>query len=257
MISILKKLKNEYGVLAVKAEFEAEGTRSDEFLRLLDLTKRAGLEVALKIGGAEAIRDLFESKQFGIDYIIAPMVESSYALSKYIEAIQKSYSEEERKYTKFLFNLETKKTMDELNDMQKILQSTSLNIGVVFGRVDFTLSSGLTRSEVNSDVIFEHCFKAAQWSKNQGLDFVVGGAVSEESIEFLRRIKEIGLTRFETRKVIFGFESLNDDKIYKGIKLAVQFELLWLKNKKNHYYNISNEDNLRIAMLEKRISSSI
>lgn len=252
MLDILKKLRQEYGAVSVKAEFEAEGTRTDELLRLIDLARRADLKVGLKIGGCEAVRDLLESQQFGVEYIIAPMVETPYALKKFIEAKNKVYSLDQQQYTDFLFNLETITTYNFINEMVAIAKVPNGVEGVVFGRVDFAGSNNLPRSEIDSDVITDYIVNTAKICKQNGQDLVVGGAVSTNSIKALKRVKETHLTRFETRKVIFLADALDNPNVANGLEQTVYFELLWLKNKRDYYHGIKHEDSHRIAMLEKR-----
>ena len=83
MISVLKDLKENNHVIGVKAEFEAEGTRMEEALRLKEVVSAAGLDLTVKIGGCEAIKDLYDSRVIGVSRIIAPMVESPHALKNF------------------------------------------------------------------------------------------------------------------------------------------------------------------------------
>ncbi|OGV76428.1 MAG: aldolase [Methylotenera sp. RIFCSPLOWO2_02_FULL_45_14] len=252
MLDILKKLRQEYGAVSVKAEFEAEGTRTDELLRLIDLARRADMKVGLKIGGCEAVRDLLESQQFGVEYIIAPMVETPYALKKFIEAKNKVYSQDQQEHTDFLFNLETITTFNHLDEMIEIAKVPNGVEGVVFGRVDFAGSNNLSRSLIDSDDITNYIIATAEVCKRNGQDLVIGGAVSANSLNALKRINEVHLTRFETRKVIFLSDALNNQDISNGLEQTVYFELLWLKNKREYYHGIKHEDSHRIEMLEKR-----
>ena len=252
MLDSLKKIKQESGALAVKAEFEAEGTRIDELLRLIEIARKADMDVALKIGGCEAIRDLIESKQLGVEYIIAPMVETPYALSKFIDAKNKIYDPNEQEDTDFLFNVETITAFNHIEEMTKLASSESGLDGLVFGRVDFCGSMGWDRSDINTDKVTDYCVKASQYCLESGLDMVVGGAVSIDALSTLKRIKKTNLKRFETRKVIFDGDGINSPSIESGLLEAVKFEMLWLMNKRDYYSMIMREDDVRIAMLEAR-----
>ena len=254
MRDILKKGKDYYSVLATKAEFEAEGTRTDELLRLLEIAHSADVEIALKIGGCEAIKDMYEAKQFGVNYLIAPMIETPYALSKYITAKNRVFADSEFGSTKFLFNLETETTYKNLDEILNVSSLDSSCDGIVFGRVDFAGSLGLQREAIESPQVIDPLLDTAQRCKNAGLEFVVGGAVSIDALPNLKKINDIYLTRFETRKVIFSSDALeiSTKELEKGLKNAVRFELLWLINKREYYCSMYLEDDKRIKMLEDR-----
>jgi len=193
MLELLRKLRQEYGAVSVKAEFEAEGTRTDELLRLIDLARRADLKIGLKIGGCEAVRDLIESKQFGVEYIIAPMVETPYALKKFIDAKNKVYTDEQKEDTGFLVNVETITGFNNLDEMVKVARIKDGLQGVVFGRVDFAGSNGQDRSVIDSGEITKYVLTTAEKAKAANLELVVGGAIGIDSLPELKKMREIHL----------------------------------------------------------------
>ena len=254
MVGILKDLKENHHVTGVKAEFETEGTRLEEALRLKKITSKAGLDLTIKIGGCGAVKDMYDVKTIGVSRIIAPMTETPYAVKKFILSTKSVFSDVEIKNIDFLINIETITGYNNLNDIITSEEFSELS-GIVLGRDDMTGSMGLTRKDINSEQIYNIAHSMSEKIMATNKDFVVGGSVSTSSLPFFKKLPY--LTKFETRKVIFDAQAeLNNPNVDKGILKAVEFELLWLKNKRDLYGIILKDDETRITMLEKFIKEA-
>ncbi|GAH00907.1 unnamed protein product [marine sediment metagenome] len=150
-----------------------------------------------------------------------------------------------------MINVETLQAAQNFDDMLKIPETKILN-GIVVGRVDLVGSMGLDRRSVNSEKVFNITQNLSKKAKQQKMTCVVGGAISVDSLPFLRALSEGLLDRYETRKICFLCPGALGKDAEKGIQKAVGFELLWLQNKQNYYKAISEEDDERISMLGER-----
>lgn len=255
MVDTLIDLKENHHVVGIKAEFEAEGTRLEEALRLKEVVTKAGLDLTIKIGGCEAIKDMYDARTIGVNAIVAPMIETPYAMKKYVKATHFVFPEEERKEVKFFINTETITGFNNLSDIIATPEFSEI-AGIVLGRVDMTGSMGLTRDDINSDRIFNIAHTMSEKMMNVNKDLVIGGGVSAHSLPFFEKLPY--LSRFETRKIIFDAKkALKDKHADKGILKAVGFELMWLKNKREFYGMIFKEDEARLTMLEARYKKLI
>ena len=255
MVDILKELKAQYHVAGIKAEFEAEGTRTEELMRLKEICLMSRVPLTLKIGGCEAVRDMYDARVIGVNYLVAPMVETAFSLKKYLRAIDVAFPRDEQEQVEFLINVETEMAAMNFDEMLKLPEITKLD-GIVMGRVDFVGSMGLDRKAVNSEIIFSITQDLLTKAKAHNLACVVGGAISTESLPFLRALPAGLLDRYETRKVCFACPHALGTEADKGISKAVEFELLWLTYKRSYYKTVSEEDDKRIAMLEERVKKT-
>lgn len=256
MVDVLKDLRENHYVVGVKAEFEAEGTRMEEALRLKEVVTRAGLGLTIKIGGCEALRDMYEARVIGVARVVGPMVESPHALKKYLQAIKLSFPDDERREVSFCVNIET---IDGYKNFDRMLALDEINEldGIVLGRVDMTGSMGMSREDINAPEIFDIAQELFQKAKQKSLECAIGGGVGAEALQFFRNLEPGLLDRYETRKVIFQCPGSLGENADKGILKAVGFELMWLKNKRDFYGMISREDRMRIDMLQSRYDKLI
>ena len=251
MVEVLKRLKGDYGVIEIKAEYENEGSRQDELMRLKDVVGKVDLPIIIKIGGVEAITDIYNAITLGVSGIIAPMAETKFAVSKFVNAVDTFVAEDNREDIEFAFNVET---ITSYNNIDDILSLDNINLlsGVTVGRVDFTASMGKDRNFADSDEMLEYCTKIFQKSRAKGLKCGLGGAISTNSANFIKSLVSQNLVdKYETRKIVYDKDAIHN--ISEGILAGVEFELLWLKSKRRYYNRIKIEDEKRIEMLEKRL----
>jgi hypothetical protein len=257
MVDTLKDLKENHHVVGIKAEFEAEGTRMEEALRLKEVITKAGIDMTIKIGGCEAIKDMFDARSIGVTRIVAPMIESQYALKKYLQATHLVFPSDEWDSVNFLINVETISAVAAFDKMLQLPEIDELK-GVVLGRVDMTGSMGLSRDNINDEPVYNIAQEVFTKARRKDMECVIGGGVSAFSLPFFRKLPLYAtLDSYETRKVIFKCPEALSEKAEVGILKAVGFELMWLKNKRDFYKLIFEEDLVRIEMLEKRYEKLI
>lgn len=256
LVKILNDLKTNHGVIGVKAEFEAEGTRLEECIRLKEIVSAAGLGLTLKIGGCEAIRDMYDARIIGVEKIVAPMIETPFSLKKFTESFLKVFSDDERANTKFVINIETDTAYKLIDDILGSDDSRYID-GIVFGRNDMSYSMGLGREGINTVRVMEASREVLTRARRKGMTCGIGGGVSATSVPLFRQYLESCLDYYETRKVMFDFARAADKDFESGILKALNFEILWLKNKRDFYKVIFEEDIHRIQTLETRYRASM
>ena len=144
--TVLKGLKN-LGVSGVKQSLEDEGASFDDIKIMRKITKKLKLKLNVKIGGCEAKNDIFFCKNIQTDSIVAPMIESEYAVKKFIQCAA------QKKNNLLFVNLETFQSIKNLKHIIKSKYFKSID-GVVIGRSDLAGSMGYSKSFVNSKRIY-------------------------------------------------------------------------------------------------------
>ena len=208
----------------------------------------AGLDLTLKIGGCEALTDLDLASRLGVRRLVAPMIESPYALHKYLNAVDRTFSADERSDLEVFINLETVTGVEQFERMLMSPGSERLD-GVVIGRADLAGSLGLSRAEVEDPAVQERARAIALKARHQGLRVGVGGSVTPGSLEGFRALPALDF--FETRKVLFACPAGLEHGA-AALAQAFAFELAWLENKRDRYGRLRDEDDERIAELRRR-----
>lgn len=246
LIKGMTDLKNKHGVIGIKQSFEDEGVLYHDVIHVKRFTEACGLETFVKIGGCEAKSDLFNCIRLGVNSAIAPMVETGFAASKFLEMV----SQYKNKIDPIIL-IETKTAFENLNEILEI--SNNFIKGVVIGRSDFSKSYSLNKSEVDSNFIFDKVEQVLRKCKNYKLLTTMGGNISVQSVDFIKKMYSLGLLdRIETRNIVIALNNDNILNIDNSIRAALDLEIEWLKFKLETSSFLSNEYTKRINLLINR-----
>ena len=248
LLDAMLELKEVHGVYGIKAEFEAEGARMDELIQLRELVLRAGLDFIVKIGGCEAVHDMNQSKLLGSTGIMAPMIETPFAMSKFRSAANRVYGDEVDT-VEWIINAETKTCL--ANYPQVLEAGKGFLNAVTVGRSDLSASMGIARKDIESKPVFDATREMLVMSREAGHTTNFGGNIGIESIPFIVGMSDVA-DRFETRKVVIMM-CKDEKKLKEAIRKALNFELLWLLHKQNYYSRLSMEDDARIERMKMQI----
>lgn len=253
LVDLLRKMRDLYGVIAVKAEFEAEGTCFDELVRLKNVAVRAGLDFFLKIGGPEDVWGIIQARTVGVSHIVAPMVESAYGLSKFLDAARKFIPSDELEELTLGINVETAAAVRDLDAILQVGAMGRLH-SVTVGRVDLVGSLGLDRKAINSDKVSEIVEEICRKAKDAHIRATLGGGIEKESYGLLSALMSQNLLAlFETRKIVFSQLPHSIAKYEEAVTDAHRFELGWYESECDWHRPIIQKDEKRIPLLQKRI----
>lgn len=231
----LDDLTHKYGLVALKGGTEVEDMTYDELLFLKQIA--INLPVIVKIGGPEARNDIRYCKSIAIDGILAPMIESEYALENFITAVLDIYKEATLPY--LAINVETITAYHNLSAIYTNPYFSYIN-QITVGRSD--LSQSMKKSIDDDDVLYAttNIVKAAKLS---GKITSVGGQVNPSNAEVVQKV--IQPDRINTRHLVFDCKKA--DNISKSIQLGLEFEL-------DLYRAFSNVEPSKSHIYQKRIS---
>jgi 4-hydroxy-2-oxoheptanedioate aldolase len=251
IIKYLKELK-KINAVAVKQSLEDEGVSYEDLIVMKKITQKANLDLNVKIGGCEAKNDIYFCEWLKVKGIVAPMVESSYALRKFLQTISKKNKQ------KLYVNLES---IQAFKNIDKILGQSNINklTGVVIGRSDLAGSLNLEKKKVDSKRIYNLVFQVLKKIKKKKLIVKMGGSLTAHSKNFVTNLfKKNLIDRVETRNIELKINYKILNNFENAINSIFRFELEWLKFKqllqKKRKIKLKNDNLDRIKILKKRFN---
>ncbi|MCR9140756.1 MAG: aldolase/citrate lyase family protein [bacterium] len=195
--SQLKELKRDSGLTALKTGTEVEDMSFEEIRLLRALSDRL-LPLYVKIGGPEARNDIRELSRIGVDGLIAPMIESPYALKNFIGSLRDCLGPTSYDRIEKGINLETITGFQNMNEILSSPAAAELD-QVTAARSDLSGSMELTADDPR---VLEICSLIIARCRENDLRTSVGGGIHPEIAETL--IDTVAPEHINTRHMVLS-----------------------------------------------------
>ena len=246
MNTSLSLLKN-FSMVGVKTSFEDEGAHPFNVYKLRNVTNKLGIDLNLKIGGAEAKTDFNMGIEMGCDSIVAPMIESPFALSKFI-AYSKDYD-----ITRGI-NIESKQGIQNLESILDSKYIEHLDY-ICIGRSDLAASY---EANVLSDEFCDLVSNTLMMIKEREIKTCMGGTFDMRSHDFVKHLHDNGLVdKVETRYIIFKTDTNFVNNFEESVTHALKFEYEYMKMLYEGKVDKMNEYSDRYEVIKKRLGEQI
>ena len=243
-IYFLKKLLELDAIAGLKTGFEVEDFDDEELLYLKSLGDQLKLPITVKIGGPEARRDIRFCLNNGIDKILAPMIESVYALDLFVDT---AFSLSGENTPKLAINLESYLAYKSLDSFISARSFSRLN-SVTIGRGDLSASMHLN---VEDPEVIRVTRNALKKISNAGKETSVGGGLRVAGIKEM--LENLPSNHINTRHIILNRQSLLKRSPHEALSLALCFELELYRSLSKLFKVKSSLYDERISILRKRL----
>ncbi|WP_341712387.1 aldolase/citrate lyase family protein [Erythrobacter sp.] len=225
----------------LKGEFEAEGLPRDALASEVIFAARHGVGYLVKIGGCEAKSDIRFLQQIGVRDVVAPMIESGFAMSKYMSMIP------DGAFDHIGVTIETVHAVERI---EELLDAGTKLSEVTVGRTDLTASFG--GSGVDSDETIAMVKKVAMAARRRGLKTTVGGSVGGATRQRLMNDGELRelIAAVETRKCVMSVEAFLEPQ---SLVDAFAIETALLQSQVSYHGAIAHAASERVEQINARL----
>ncbi|MCB1159502.1 MAG: aldolase [Leptospiraceae bacterium] len=232
----LEYYKNTYGFYGLKGGTETEDMDYEELSFLKALSKDI-MPLKVKIGGVEARTDIRFCHSVHVNSILAPMVESEYALRNFVQTLKALIPRADYEKIRKSINLET---ITGYRNIMEIVDSKFFEEldDITAARSDLSASMNLVPDDPEVMRVTSQIVKI---SRSKGKGTCVGGTITRQN--FAAIAEGIVPDMINSRHIIVNVEKAKKVGLNEVPEAMLEFEmdlfsvLGLLKPEKHYYYN--------------------